>query len=64
MLDDLLDGLINTITADAIVPRSSTTAAAANALRAAISETPPDLTPGEAALLDELLARLAASPKG
>jgi AcrR family transcriptional regulator len=64
MLDDLLDGLINTITTDAIVPRSSTTAAAANALRAAISETPPDLTPGEAALLDELLARLAASPKG
>jgi len=63
MLDDLLDGLINTITTDALAPRSTTTAAAANALRAAIDDSPPDLTPGEAALLDEILARLAESPK-
>lgn len=63
MLDDLLDGLVNTIITDAVAPRSSTTAAAANALRAAIDESPPVLTPGEAALLDEILARLAESPK-
>ncbi len=63
LLDDLLDGLINTITTDAVAPRSTTTAAAANALRVAIGDSSPDLTSGEAALLDEILARLAGTPQ-
>ncbi|MDQ6777567.1 MAG: TetR/AcrR family transcriptional regulator [Actinomycetota bacterium] len=63
MLDDLLDGLINTINTQAPAPRATTTAATANALRAAIYNSPPQLTPGEAALLDEILTRLAETPQ-
>ncbi|MGI8712442.1 MAG: TetR/AcrR family transcriptional regulator [Solirubrobacteraceae bacterium] len=63
MLDDLLNGLIDTISTEAPAPRATTTAAAANTLRAAIHDSPPQLTPGEAALLDEILARLTETPK-
>jgi AcrR family transcriptional regulator len=62
MLDDVLEGLITTITTDPRTQRSFETALAANALRAALQNTPADLSLGETALLDELLIRLADHP--
>ena len=58
MLDDILEGLITTITTDPRAHRCYEVPVAANALRAALRTTAGDLTPGERALLDELLVRL------
>ena len=63
MLDDILEGLVATITADPRAQRSYETALAANALRAALQSRPADLSPGEHALLDELLIRLTQQPE-
>ncbi|MGO9961329.1 MAG: TetR/AcrR family transcriptional regulator [Solirubrobacteraceae bacterium] len=62
MLDDVLEGLLSTITAEPRTQRSFETALAANALRAALRDSSADLTPGERAFLDELLMRLADHP--
>lgn len=60
LLDDVLDGLIATIAIDApAASRDVSVAVAANALRAALRGEDADLTPGEAALFDELLVRLS-----
>ena len=58
MLDDVLQGLVTTITTDPPAQRSFDTPVAANALRAALQDDPVNLSPGERALLDELLIRL------
>ncbi|WP_218158136.1 TetR/AcrR family transcriptional regulator [Stigmatella aurantiaca] len=50
-----LAGVLHTQTADAAATRAS----AALTLRALVGDDPGDLTPGERALLDELLTRLA-----
>ena len=62
MLDDILEAIITTITTDQRTQHSFETALAANALRAALQNAPADLSPGETALLDELLIRLADHP--
>ena len=64
MLDDVLDGLTATITTDSRAQRSFKIPVAANALRAALQSASADLSPGERAILDELLIRLAQHPDG
>jgi AcrR family transcriptional regulator len=61
MLDDILDGLISTMTTEPGTAGSFETPLAANALRAALREGDAALSPGEQALLDELLVRLASA---
>lgn len=58
MLDDILDGLISTVTTETRASRSFEIPQAANVLRAALRQNQTDLSPGELALLDELLVRL------
>ncbi len=60
MLDDMLGGLLATIISEDPPDRAVKTADAAGDLRAAIAASEPTLSRGEAALLDELLQRLAA----
>jgi AcrR family transcriptional regulator len=61
MIEDVLAGLIATIaTEPSGQPRPLEIPLAANALRATLATASVDLTPGEEAILDELLARLIA----
>ncbi len=60
MLDDMLAGVLVAITREPAPEAPSNTASAAAALHAAIRGAQIPLSPGEAALLDELLLRLVS----
>ncbi|HWK26148.1 MAG TPA: helix-turn-helix domain-containing protein [Solirubrobacter sp.] len=62
LLDDVLDGLVAMIAIDGpAAARDASVAVAANALRVALRTEEAGLTPGETALLDELLVRLSSN---